>query len=82
MQGEAKAMQDLKSLSLNELKSRLAALGEPGYRAEQIRHALHSQDVTDIAQMTTLPKALREKLAHEFFYLALAPCAGCKFGRA
>lgn len=73
MQGEAKAMQDLKSLSLNELKSRLAALGEPGYRAEQIRHALHSQDVTDIVQMTTLPKALREKLVHEFFISRLRP---------
>ncbi|MFN3394733.1 MAG: radical SAM protein, partial [Candidatus Thermochlorobacter sp.] len=66
-------MQDLKALSLSELKLKLTALGEPEYRAEQIRHALHSQDVVDIAQMTTLPKALREKLAHEFFISRLQP---------
>jgi len=68
--------QDLKALSINELKAALVALGEPAYRAEQIRHALYSQDVREIEQMTTLPKALREKLSAAFFISRLSPAQG------
>jgi 23S rRNA (adenine2503-C2)-methyltransferase len=42
-----------------------AALGEPAYRGAQLYHALYVERIFDIASMTTLPAALRERLANE-----------------
>ncbi len=41
--------------------------GQPAYRGNQIYEWLHKNLVTDPAQMTNLPKALRERLAAETF---------------
>ena len=42
-----------------------AELSEPAYRGGQIYHALYSERKFDFAQMTSLPVALRERLARE-----------------
>jgi 23S rRNA (adenine2503-C2)-methyltransferase len=51
--------------SAEELREFLVALGEPGYRAAQIYHALYAERRFDFATMTNLPAALRERLSRE-----------------
>ncbi len=49
--------------SADELRALVQALGEPTYRGGQIYHALYAERRFDIAAMTNLPAALRERLA-------------------
>jgi 23S rRNA (adenine2503-C2)-methyltransferase len=51
--------------SLAELRAFLQTLSEPAYRGAQIYHALYAERRFDIAAMTNLPAALRERLARE-----------------
>ncbi len=51
--------------SVAELRAFLQKLGEPAYRGAQIYHALYAERRFNIAAMTNLPAALRERLAHE-----------------
>lgn len=53
---------DIASLDLAGLRVFLTQMGEPGYRAEQVFRWLHSRRAAAFAQMTDLPKALRETL--------------------
>ncbi|MCX7668851.1 MAG: 23S rRNA (adenine(2503)-C(2))-methyltransferase RlmN [Anaerolineae bacterium] len=53
----------LLDLSRAELTDRLAGWGAPRYRADQIWEWIYKKLVTDPAQMTNLPKDLRERLA-------------------
>lgn len=55
----------LYNFSLEELTAFLAGWGEPAYRAKQIYHQLYVNLVGSPAEMTDLPKALRERLAAE-----------------
>jgi 23S rRNA (adenine2503-C2)-methyltransferase len=48
------------------LRAALSALGEPAYRATQIYKQLYVQRAAGVAEMTDLPRALREKLAGRF----------------
>lgn len=48
-----------------ELLELVAAWGEPKFRATQLAEALYRQRVTDLEAMTTLPKALRDKMEAE-----------------
>ncbi|MGE3509333.1 MAG: 23S rRNA (adenine(2503)-C(2))-methyltransferase RlmN [Vicinamibacterales bacterium] len=57
---------DLAELELAALEATLAAAGEPAFRARQVFAWIHRRAVTDPAQMTDLPAALREKLANSF----------------
>ena len=57
---------DILSMTLPELTEAMTALGEPAYRAKQIFSHLHVQHTSSFAEMTTLSKALREKLDKEF----------------
>ena len=54
---------DLVGLARAELRETLAALGEPGFRADQLWHWIYHRGETDFARMTTLAKSLREKLS-------------------
>jgi 23S rRNA (adenine2503-C2)-methyltransferase len=56
---------------LDELRSRLAALGEPAYRARQLQHQLYQRQVESIEQMAELPVALRTRLAREYLVSGL-----------
>ncbi len=49
-------------LNKEELETLVLALGEPKYRARQIFAALHGKRKREFAEVTDLPKSLREKL--------------------
>jgi 23S rRNA (adenine2503-C2)-methyltransferase len=56
---------ELLGKSLAELQALCAAMGEPRFRAAQIYGALYAERKLTLDEMTTLPKALRERLAAE-----------------
>ncbi len=56
---------DLLGLTLPQLQAWLAERGEPAFRAKQIYRWLYVHLATDFAQMSDLPKGLRELLARE-----------------
>jgi 23S rRNA (adenine2503-C2)-methyltransferase len=56
---------ELLGKSKEELREFCVALGEPAFRGAQIYHALYSERKFDVAQITNLPAALRERLAKE-----------------
>ena len=58
-------MTDLRSMTLEELKALTEAWGEKAFRAAQLFDWLHVKRVKSLADMTNLPKSLREKLAEE-----------------
>lgn len=51
--------------SLAELRSLVESLGEPGFRAAQLYHALYVERRADLAGISNLPGALRERLSAE-----------------
>jgi 23S rRNA (adenine2503-C2)-methyltransferase len=51
--------------STEELRQFAQTLGEPGYRGAQIYHALYAERRAEFASMSSLPAALRERLARE-----------------
>src|ERR1022692_1739606 len=55
-------LRQLFGLDLAALVSLMAEIGERPYRGKQLSEALYRQRVTDLAQITTLPQALRDKL--------------------
>src|ERR1700737_5438187 len=61
----ARSKTDLFGKSSEELRALLVSLGEPAYRGAQIYHALYSERRFDVAAMTNLPSALRERLARD-----------------
>lgn len=58
--------QDIKSLSRQELKDALKAMGQPAFREKQIFTWLH-RGVTSFEEMTNLSKALRQELGETFY---------------
>ena len=58
--------QDIKSLSRQELKDALKAMGQPTFREKQIFTWLH-RGVTSFEEMTNLSKALRQELGETFY---------------
>ena len=61
--------QDLKSMTLAEMQTAFAALGEPKFRAKQVFTWLH-RGATSFDKMTNLSKPLREKLDGLYFITA------------
>ncbi|MES2573223.1 MAG: 23S rRNA (adenine(2503)-C(2))-methyltransferase RlmN, partial [Verrucomicrobiota bacterium] len=53
--------------------ARLAALGQPGYRARQVMQWIYEKRVKSFAQMSDLPAALRAQLEESFAFDDLAP---------
>ncbi len=51
---------------------------EPGFRADQIWTALYRNLVSEASRITTLPSALRERLADQFSFSSLRPTARLK----
>src|SRR5712692_1646115 len=56
---------ELLGKSKEELRAFCETLGEPAFRGAQIYHALYSERKFDVAQITNLPTALRERLSRE-----------------
>lgn len=59
-------MQRLLDLSVKQLAEALAVAGHPSFRARQIRRWLYSGRAGDFADMTDLPKKLRDELSNQF----------------
>ncbi len=51
--------------SVEELRALAASWDEPGYRGDQIYHALYAERIFNFAQMTTLSAKLRDRLSAE-----------------
>jgi 23S rRNA (adenine2503-C2)-methyltransferase len=62
---ESTARVNVLGKSVQELRELMEELGEPGYRGAQVYHALYAERRYDFAAMTSLPAALRERLARE-----------------
>ena len=63
----------IKSLTLEELGTRLAVLGQPAYRAKQVMEWIYGKRVKAFEGMSNLPAALRAQLAGEFVFDDLKP---------
>ena len=62
---ETPMITELLGKSKEELREFCVALGEPAFRGAQIYHALYAERKFDVAQITNLPAALRERLSEE-----------------
>src|SRR5882757_7469825 len=62
---ERKGAMELLGKSREELRAVSAEMGEPAYRGDQLYSALYAERVFDLAQVTNLPSAFRERLAAE-----------------
>jgi len=62
---------DVKSLTLQELREELAAMGEKPFRAQQLYQWMHEKLAGDYDEMTNLSAALREKCRQRFWYCSL-----------
>ena len=56
-------MTALFGLDAEALAAQMVAVGEPGWRGKQLADAIYRHRVTDVSEITTLPKPLRERLA-------------------
>jgi 23S rRNA (adenine2503-C2)-methyltransferase len=65
MIGGTRKKMELLGKSREELRAFCVALGEPAFRGAQIYHALYSERKFDVAQITNLPAALRQRLSKE-----------------
>ena len=54
---------DIKSLSLEELKSEMSVMGEKPFRAKQIYEWMHVRHVSDFDEMTNISKELQAHAA-------------------
>lgn len=59
-------MKNIRSLSLDEIKSAITEFGEKPFRAKQIFEWLWQKDAKSFNEMTSLSKSLREKLEANF----------------
>ncbi len=64
-------MDDIKSLTRDELSARFTAWGERAYRVDQTLDWIYRRRVSGWDAMTNLPKSLREKLAAELAFTSL-----------
>ena len=64
---------DIKSMTLEELKEEMTALGEKPFRAKQIYEWMHVKLSESFEQMTNIPKILQEKCRERYFYTCLKP---------
>lgn len=64
-------MVDIKSLTLQELKTELTALGEKAFRAGQMYDWIHKRLAEGFYEMTNLSQALRDTCKERFSYVTL-----------
>ena len=62
---------DIKSLTLEELRTELVEKGEKAFRADQLYKWMHEKLMEDFSEMSNLPKAFREWLETEYEYVTL-----------
>jgi 23S rRNA (adenine2503-C2)-methyltransferase len=60
-------------LTFAELQEAVKAIGEPAFRARQIWQAIYADLIADPAEISTLSRPLRQKLASTFRFKSLEP---------
>lgn len=63
--GQRWGPEPLFGLNAEALAGRMAAAGEPRWRGGQLAEAMYRQRLGELAEVTTLPRALKERLAGE-----------------
>ncbi len=71
MRTDGDKMTDIKSLTLQELKTELTAMGEKAFRAGQMYEWMHKKLAKNFDEMTNLPKAMRDACKERFEYISL-----------
>lgn len=66
---------DLRSLTLEALSSELEKMGEKPFRAKQIFQWIHSKQIREISEMTSLSKDLRERLSENYILKSIKTVA-------
>jgi 23S rRNA (adenine2503-C2)-methyltransferase len=64
-------MKDIKNFDLQELQGYMLSIGEKAYRAKEIFQAIYKEHIKNFANITTLPRELRERLSEEFYIYVL-----------
>ena len=64
-------MKDIKSLTLEELKTEMERMGEKSFRAKQLYEWMHVKLVRSFDEMTNLPRSLRERCEREYDFTAV-----------
>ena len=64
-------MTDIKSLTLQELKTELTSMGEKAFRAGQMYDWMHKRLAESFDEMTNLPQSLRTACKERFEYVTL-----------
>ena len=62
---------DIKSLTLEELKAEMTAIGEKPFRAVQLYEWMHRKLSRSFAEMTNISMAMKEKCGESYSYTAL-----------
>ena len=62
----ASVKRDVLGVSRDDLRALMEEAGEPAYRGSQLYHALYAERRFDFASMSSLPAALRQRLANDF----------------
>ncbi len=60
-------------VTTTDLETQFAAWGQPKFRAKQTEAWLYQKFVTDVEQMSNLPKAVRQRLAETYQFDPLTP---------
>jgi 23S rRNA (adenine2503-C2)-methyltransferase len=63
---------DIKSLRLEELRQTIDEIGQPSYRATQLTDWLYKKRAMSFADMTDLPRDLRDQLTNHFSFAGIA----------
>jgi 23S rRNA (adenine2503-C2)-methyltransferase len=61
-------LRDIRSLTKEDLRTWMAAAGEPAFRGDQVYEWLWSKQALDFQDMTNLPKAMRSRLETDFAF--------------
>lgn len=64
---------DIKSMTLEELKTEMERMGEKSFRAAQLYDWMHCKLASGYDDMTNIPLSLRKKLESEYPYVNLTP---------
>lgn len=64
---------DIKSMTLEELKTEMERMGEKSFRAAQLYDWMHCKLASGYDDMTNIPLSLRNKLESEYPYVSLTP---------
>lgn len=64
---------DIKNFSLDKLEKLMSRFGERPYRARQVMQGIYMHNRSSFAQITVLPKALRDKLEEAYYISTLVP---------